>query len=306
MKKYCNICPRGCPVDRSAGEKGYCGCPFDAVVSHVSRHFYEEPPISGKNGSGTVFFGGCNLRCVFCQNREISRSVEGKQLNADSLSKLFLRIGESGVHNINLVTPTPYAHVIASALEKVKHRINVPIVYNTSSYENAETIDMLSGLVDIYLPDIKYFSDEISQRYSNAPDYSAVAFAALERMLSQQPKLVLDENGILKNGVIVRHLCLPSASKDSVKLLERLSGYLDKYDFRLSLMSQYTPDFLGELSTKYKEINRRITSLEYNRILNTALDLGFDGYFQGREAASAKYTPNFDPIAFGEREFTEI
>ena len=306
LEKSCNICPRECKADRSAGEIGYCGCPSDAVVSHVSRHFFEEPPISGKNGSGTVFFGGCNLRCVFCQNRDISRSVEGKHLNADSLSELFLEIADSGVHNVNLVTPTPYAPVIAGALEKVKHRINVPIVYNTSSYEKAEVIDMLSGLVYIYLPDIKYFADELSVRYSNAPRYAEVAFSALERMLSQHPKFVLDENGILKKGVIVRHLCLPSASKDSINLLDRLSRYLDKYDFRLSLMSQYTPDFLGEISEKYKEINRRVTSLEYNRVLNAATSLGFDGYFQGREAASAKYTPNFDPIAFGEREIIEI
>ena len=306
MNKTCNICPRRCSVDRSLGEIGYCGCPSDAVVSHVSRHFYEEPPISGVRGSGTVFFGGCNLKCVFCQNRDISRSVEGKHFCADSLSELFLRIEDSGVHNINLVTPTPYVHIIAKALERVKHRLSIPIVYNTSSYESVESVDMLSALVDIYLPDVKYFSDELSVRYSKAPNYSAVAFAALERMLTQQPEFVLDGEGILKNGVIVRHLCLPSASRDSVDLLNELSGYLDKYDFRLSLMSQYTPDFLCELSESYKEINRRVTSLEYNRVLNAAKSLGFDGYFQGREAASTKYTPEFDPIAFGESENIKI
>ena len=306
MEKICNICPRRCKVDRLLGEIGYCGCPADAVVSHVSRHLYEEPPISGSRGSGTVFFGGCNLRCVFCQNREISQAVAGKRLNAKGLSELLLQIDGSGVHNINLVTPTPYTQVIARALEKVKHRLHVPVVYNTSSYENAETVDMLSGLVDIYLPDIKYFSDELSVRYSNASGYAEVAFSALERMLSQQPNFVLDENGILARGTIVRHLCLPGASRDSVMLLERLSTYLEKYDFRISLMSQYTPSFLGELSTKYKEINRKITSLEYNRVLDRAHSLGFDGYFQGREAASSEYTPKFDPIAFGEREKIEI
>lgn len=306
MKNFCNICPRRCKIDRENGELGYCGCPSEAIVSHVSRHLYEEPPISGSRGSGTIFFGGCNMRCVFCQNRKISCAVEGKRLDAKGLSELFLKIADCGVHNINLVTPTPYAHVIARALEMVKHRLCVPVVYNTSSYESTETIDMLSGLVDIYLPDIKYFSDELSVRYSNAVGYADVAFCALERMLSQQPKFVLDENGILERGTVVRHLCLPGASRDSVMLIEGLSAYLEKYDFRISLMSQYTPAFLGELSARYKEINRKITSLEYKRVLDAAHTLGFDGYFQGREAASSEYTPNFDPIAFGEREIIEI
>ena len=188
MKKYCNICPRGCPVDRSAGEKGYCGCPFDVVVSHVSRHFYEEPPISGKNGSGTVFFGGCNLRCVFCQNREISRSVEGKQLNADSLSKHFLRIGESGVHNINLVTPTHFIGVLLPILERLKSsgELRIPIVYNSSGYERVESLRALDGLVDIYMPDFKYASGELAERYSAAPDYPEVAEAAIREMIRQR------------------------------------------------------------------------------------------------------------------------
>lgn len=306
MEKYCNICPRSCRVDREAGEIGYCGCPDGVIVSHVARHFYEEPPISGACGSGTVFFGGCNMRCVFCQNRDISRNVEGKRLDADGLSELFLKIADSGVHNINLVTPTPYAPVIARALERVKTKLSVPVVYNTSSYENTETLRMLSGLVDVYLPDIKYFSDELSVRYSNAPSYAAVAFSALEEMLLQQPRVIIDESGIMRNGTVVRHLCLPNASKDSISLLEHLYGYLSTYDFKLSLMSQYTPTFLGERSSEYKEISRKVTSLEYNRVLNKAIALGFDGYFQGREAASSEYTPNFDPKAFGEREFIEI
>lgn len=301
-EKQCNICPRACRVDRDAGEIGYCGVGRLATVSHVAKHYYEEPPISGRCGSGTIFFGGCNLRCVYCQNRDISREPCGKTLDVKELSDLFLRVGESGAHNINLVTPTPYSRVVIAALERVKHRLSVPVVYNTSAYENISVIDSLSGIVDVYLPDLKYFSDELSVRYSNAKGYFDTAFAAIGRMIEQQGRIELDENGILKKGTVVRHLCLPSHSKDSEEVLRHLSCYLGKYDFRLSLMSQYTPDFLGERTVDYREIGRRITSLEYNRTLSLAETLGFHGYFQARDSASKKYTPDFDTQKFIESE----
>lgn len=300
----CKICPRECRVDREKDERGFCGVGRDAVVSHVCKHFFEEPVISGRNGSGAVFFGGCNLRCVFCQNKDISRGVHGKTLDAVALSELFLKTEESGVHNINLVTPTPHVMVIVKALERIKDRLRIPIVYNTSLYETKETVRMLDGLVDIYLPDLKYADNEIALRYSLAPKYVESAFSALEEMLRQQPACVV-EDGIMKKGVIVRHLCLPSRSGDSLAVLERLSRYLDKYDLRLSLMSQYTPEFLDDPSA-FKEINRRITSLEYGRVSKKAIELGFEGYFQERTSACKDFTPDFDAECFGESERIDI
>lgn len=286
-------------------EHGFCGAGSRASVSHVCKHFYEEPPISGTKGSGAIFFGGCNLKCVFCQNRSISRSADGKELDASALADLFLRVAESGVHNINLVTPTPHAYIIAKALERVKDKLTVPVVYNTGSYECVDTIKMMDGLCDIYLPDIKYASNELSVKYSNASDYPNTAFLALEEMLRQQPKYVT-ENGILMHGVIARHLCLPSCSKDSLALLDRLSQYMKDFELRLSLMSQYTPDFLAEDREKYKEISRRITGLEYDRVAKKALTLGFDGFFQERSSATKSFTPSFDSDSFKKSERIDI
>ncbi len=300
----CNICPRECSVDRAAGERGYCGAGSLATVSHVSRHFYEEPPISGTRGSGTVFFGGCNLRCVFCQNKVISGSVDGRDCDPEALAELFLEVADSGVENINLVTPTPHLETVIPALRIAKPRLKVPVVYNTSSYEKEEMIAELSGLVDVFLPDLKYFSDELSLRYSGAKEYFATAMRTIEKMLSLCPIFSLNEEGMLTSGVIVRHLVLPSHRKDSEALLEALSSLRERYDFRLSLMSQYTPEFLGEDSSRYREISRRVTSLEYNRVLEKAISLGFEGYFQGRDSAETKYTPGFDTKKFKEGKIT--
>jgi len=301
----CNICPRRCRVDREKDERGFCGAGRDASVSHVCKHFYEEPPISGECGSGAVFFGGCNLSCVFCQNKEISRAAKGKSLDAYSLAELFLKVQESGVHNINLVTPTPHARVIAEALGIVRHRLTVPVVYNTGAYETVDTLKMMDGLVDVYLPDIKYANEEIALKYSGIRKYPETAFAALEEMLLQQGRCVI-EDGLIKKGVIVRHLCLPSLSRDSLSLIERLSCYLGKYDFMLSLMSQYTPDFLLGDAERFGEINRRITGLEYGRVSRRAVELGFEGFFQERCSASKSFTPKFDADGFGRSERIDI
>ncbi len=298
--RECNICPRHCNVDRSSGERGYCGAGPLATVSHISRHFFEEPPISGTKGSGTVFFGGCNMRCVFCQNKVISGTVDGRDYDFESLAELFIEVAESGVENINLVTPTPHLKTVIPALRKAKPNIKIPVVYNTSSYESPDMIDELSDLIDVYLPDLKYFSEDLSSRYSNAEKYFKTASEAIEKMLSKKPCFSLREDGILASGVIVRHLVLPTHRKDSEQILEHLASFKEKYDFRLSLMSQYTPDFLGEDSTKFKEIARRITTLEYNRILDKAISLGFQGYFQDRESAKTDYTPDFDTKKFKE------
>ena len=302
---FCNICPRNCRVDRDKNEYGFCRVGRDAVVSHVCKHFYEEPIISGIKGSGAVFFGGCNLSCVFCQNKSISRAAMGKAFDSDALAELFLKVEESGVCTLNLVTPTPHARIIASALEKIKHRLTLPVVYNTSAYESVDTLKMMNGLVDVYLPDIKYADESKALRYSRAENYPSVAFAALEEMLSQQPACIISD-GIIRKGVVVRHLCLPSSSRDSLAVVERLAGYLDRYDFKISLMSQYTPDFLGEYASEFKEINRKITGLEYDRVSKKVEELGFDGFFQERESACKRFTPEFDAEGFRKSERIEI
>ncbi len=289
----CKLCPRKCNTDRENGVLGYCGAGANASVAHVTKHFFEEPPISGNVGSGAIFFGGCNLGCVFCQNRDISTRNVGDVMSDKELSELILRVADSGVHNVNLVTPTPHVYAIARALERVKHLITVPVVYNTGAYETVDAIRMMDGLADVYLPDIKYASDKLAVRYSNALGYTENAFSALEEMLRQQGRYI-EENGLVKRGVIVRHLCLPSCSEDSRGVIDRLSAYLEKYDFRISLMSQYTPEFLGaEGKVRYKEISRRITTLEYNRLARLCEEYGFNGYFQERSSASKAYTPDF-------------
>lgn len=297
----CNICPRHCPVSRRNGERGYCGAGKDITVSHVCRYMGEEPVLTGKKGSGAIFFGGCNMRCAFCQNKDISHVPEGRSYDARTLSDLILKVQERDVQNINLITPTPYAPMIAEALSMVRDRLAVPVVYNTSAYETRETVRMLYGLVDIYLPDIKYFSDESSLRYSNAPMYAQTAFAALEEMLRQLPRLKYDAEGNLLCGVVVRHLCLPSHSADTAKILEKLSTYLGKYELLLSLMSQYTPSFLGEKAKDLPEINRKITTLEFERSVRLMQKLGFEGFIQSRSSATEEYTPRFDARAFREK-----
>lgn len=297
----CNICPRHCPVSREIGEKGYCGAGKDIVVSHVCRYMGEEPVLSGSKGSGAIFFGGCNMRCAFCQNKDISHVPEGRSYDPRTLAELFLRVQERDVQNINLITPTPYAPMIAEALSIVKDKLAIPVVYNTSSYETTETVRMLDGLVDIYLPDIKYFSDEPAIRYSNAPAYAETAFSVLEEMLTQKPHLIYDADGALVRGVVVRHLCLPSYSADTAKILEKLASYLGEYEFLLSLMSQYTPSFLGEAAKTLPEINRKITTLEFERSVRLMQRLGFEGFIQSRSSATDEYTPKFDAHTFREK-----
>ena len=292
---YCNICPRKCNIDRSQSV-GFCREGDIMRVSRIAPHFYEEPPISYQNGSGTVFFAGCNLRCVFCQNKNISQGERiGKEYSQGELIDAIVKLQESGVHNINLVTPTHFALQIAKMLEEMKKRslLYVPVVYNSSGYESIETLKMLDGLVDIYMPDLKYFSSELSAKYSAAPDYFEVASKAIVEMLRQRGKYQYSkaDSNLLSSGVIVRHLVLPSHRKDSIAALTHLAALVDPSDVLISLMSQYTPDFA--LDTPYTELHRRITSFEYNSVCDAALKLGFDGSMQARSSASAAYTPEF-------------
>lgn len=285
--RNCRICPRRCGADRTVSP-GYCGAEAEPKIARAALHYWEEPCISGKNGSGTVFFSGCNLGCVYCQNREISRGGVGKTVTVSRLAGIFRELEEKGAHNINLVTPTHFAPSIIEALDL--YRPKIPIVYNCGGYESAEALAALKGYVDIYLTDLKYFSPELSQKYSGAADYFPVAIAAAKAMIEQvgPPKI---EDGLMKSGVIIRHLSLPSHRRDSIAVMDALAE-LPEGSFLLSLMSQYTPN--GAL-TGFPEINRRVTTFEYRSAVDRAVELGLvNGYTQDRRSAKEEYTPPFD------------
>ena len=289
----CTLCPRECKINRDTVGTSFCGESREVTVSRAMLHMWEEPSVSGTRGSGAIFFCGCNLRCVFCQNKTISRGGGNRRkLTEAELESLIFKLRDAGAHNINLVTPTHFADTVAKVLEKVKPRLDIPVVYNTSGYEKVETLRMLGGLVDVYLPDFKYASSELAQKYSSAPGYPEIAVAALVEMYRQVGKVSFDGDGLINSGIIVRHLVLPSHRKDSIKVLDIISDTVPISDIRLSLMSQYTPDFA--LDTEYKNLHRRVTSFEYSSVLEHAVSLGFEGYFQERASASENFTPNFD------------
>lgn len=283
----CNQCPRKCNVDRTR-TVGYCKSPEEFRLSRAALHFWEEPCISGKNGSGAVFFSGCNLGCLFCQNYEISHENKGMTVSDDGLIKIFENLIEQGANNINLVNPTHYAVQLATLLKKYKP--SVPVVYNSSGYESAETLKMLDGLVDIYLPDFKYIRNDKALKYSRAEDYPEVAMRALEEMYFQREKTEFDENGIMKKGMIIRHLILPSNTNSSLKILDFIN---EKFpNAYVSLMAQYTP--CNDLSA-VPELDRKITEREYNKVVDYALNLGMDKIFiQSGESADEKFIPDFD------------
>ena len=283
----CTLCPRMCGVDRNTSV-GYCGSGIRVKAARAAKHMWEEPCISGTEGSGTVFFSGCTLGCVFCQNREISRGGVGKELTVPQLAEVFRQLERQGVHNLNLVTPMHFTPQILQAIELAKPAI--PVVMNTGGYERIETLRLWEGKVDVYLPDLKYVSRELSGKYSAAPDYFEKASAAILEMHRQQPKLVW-EGDLLKKGLIVRHLVLPGCVQDSLDVLDFLDKNLPKDSFLLSLMSQYTPT---EACTCYKEINRRLTTYEYRKVADRAAELGFSGFAQDRRSAKKEYTPPFD------------
>lgn len=283
----CNQCPRKCNVDRTR-TVGYCKSPEEFRLSRAALHFWEEPCISGKNGSGAVFFSGCNLGCLFCQNYEISHENKGMTVSDDGLIKIFENLIEQGANNINLVNPTHYAVQLATLLKKYKP--SVPVVYNSSGYESTETLKMLDGLVDIYLPDFKYIRNNKALKYSRAEDYPEVAMRALEEMYLQRGKTEFDENGIMKKGMIIRHLILPSNTNSSLKILDFIN---EKFpNAYVSLMAQYTP--CNDLSA-VPELERKITEREYNKVVDYALNLGMDKIFiQSSESADEKFIPDFD------------
>lgn len=276
-------------MDRTT-EFGFCASPAVANVYRVGKHMWEEPCISGTLGSGTVFFGGCNLRCRFCQNYQISRNGQGVQLDESGLANLFLRVANSGVHNVNLVTPQHYSHLIARALAKVKHKLPVPVVYNTNSYESVGALANLDGLVDVYLPDIKFVDSTLSHNLCGASNYFEVASKALMEMLRQQPTNVFDSDGIIQSGVIVRHLVLPSQVEDSKRVLDFLSS-VDK-NIAVSVMSQF---FVAQQDEKYPFLNRKLTKREYNNVVDYFFNVGLtNGYMQDVSSATQDYLPTFD------------
>ena len=287
----CSLCPRNCQVNRTSS-LGFCQSSSQIKAARAALHYWEEPCISGTKGSGAVFFSGCTLRCCFCQNYTISSNGYGKSISEDELAQIFLNLQEKGAHNINLVTATQYIPSILNALDQVKEQLRIPVVYNSSGYEKAETIRLLKDYVDIYLPDLKYFSRTLSKKYSKADDYFAVASRAISLMIEQTGAPVFDSDGILQKGVIIRHLVLPGCRKDSITLLHWLKENLPVNHYLISLLSQYTPFYK---SNEYPELNRRITTYEYESVLKEAISLGLvDGFMQKKSSAKEEYTPPFN------------
>ena len=287
----CNICPRRCDIDRTS-HKGYCGETEEIRVARAALHQWEEPCISGTKGSGTVFFTGCNLRCVYCQNKVISDGKVGMAVSKERLAQLFINLKDQGAHNINMVTPTHFTSQIIEAIKLSRTKgMDLPIVWNTSGYETEETIESLRGFVDVYLTDFKYMDSETAGKYSFCPDYPDVVKKALSKMVSQIGKVELDSNGIIKKGVVVRHLLLPGHVEESMRVLDYLhSEYGD--GIYISIMSQFTPN--GNLE-KFPEINRKVTKYEYDKLVDYADKIGIvNAYVQEGSAAKESFIPDFD------------
>ena len=291
LYENCTLCPRMCHVNRRQN-RGICGQGTDIKAARAALHFWEEPCLSENGGSGAVFFSGCTLKCCYCQNYPISQGNLGKEIPPERLGEIFLELQEKGAQNIDLITATHFLPSILPVLDKVRPFLHIPVVYNCGGYERVETLRALEGYVDVYLPDFKYFSSDVSQKYSGASDYFQYASQAIQEMIRQCGNPIFDKNGMLTRGVLVRHMVLPGQKEDSIHLLHWMEKNLPRKKWLISLMSQYTPFFHAE---KYPEINRRITTYEYNKVLDTALSLGLDqGYMQERTSAKEEYTPPFN------------
>lgn len=294
MNKYenCLLCPRKCGINRSTGQTGVCGVSSEIKVARAALHYWEEPCISGKRGSGAVFFSGCSLHCVFCQNREISDGKAGKVISKERLSDIFMELADKGANNINLVTPGQYIPDIVWAVNDAKSRgMKLPIIYNTSGYENVTDLKLLEGIVDVYLPDFKYMDSTLSARYSRAKDYPSVAKQALSEMVRQQPDVVIDDaTGLIQKGVIVRQLLLPGHVNDAKAVLKYLYDTYHDHVY-ISMMSQFTPIALND----YPEINRTVTRREYERLVDYAIKIGItNAFIQEGNVAKDSFIPAFD------------
>ena len=299
----CELCPRRCGVDRARGNCGYCGMSDNLTAARAARHYWEEPCISGTRGSGTVFFSGCVMRCAYCQNYSVSGGY-GEEITVKRLSEIFSELEEQGAHNINLVNPTHFVPQIIKALDMTKERLRIPVVYNSGGYERVETLRMLEGYVDVYLPDVKYYSEEIAVKLSNAPNYFETAAAAVGEMVRQTGAPVFDGYGavgqaeplpdaVLLKGTVVRHLVLPTLYRDSMEVIRRIG---ERFGDRIlfSLMSQYTPFGRVRTDSAFAKLNRRVTTFEYRKALDAVLAAGLRGYMQEKSSAKEEYTPEFD------------
>lgn len=287
----CELCPRRCKVNRKKFV-GFCGAGEKIRVALVSLHKWEEPCLVGKNGAGTIFFSHCNLKCVFCQNFKISHEGFGKEISVERLAEIFIEQQNRGAANVELVTPTQYVPQICAAIDIAKNSgLKIPVVYNSNAYENLETLNLLKNRVDIFLPDLKYFSDELAKTYSNVPNYFEVATAAIKKMFELVGENKFNSQGLMTRGVIVRHLILPNARQDSMKIIDWLyKNFGDK--IFLSLMNQYTPIFRA---SEHKKISRRLTSFEYKSVVNHAVGLGIKNCFvQTSGAVGENFVPNFN------------
>lgn len=292
LLKNCNICPRNCGIDRTKINSGFCKSSDKVRVARVSLHQWEEPCISGEEGSGTVFFSGCNLNCVFCQNHDISQEGIGKEITIERLSDIFLEQQKRGANNINLVTPTHYAVQIVEALKIAKKKgLNIPVVYNSNGYEALHTLELLRGYVNVFVPDLKYFKNEYGLRYSKVTNYFSNASKAIEKMFEIAGEVEFDERGIIQKGVIIRHLMLPGLLFDSKKIVDYIhKTFGDKV--YLSIMNQYTPMFKA---CDYKEINKPLNSKHYDSLIEYCLDIGIKNAFIQDEGTDEKsYVPEFD------------
>ena len=287
--KNCHLCPKNCGVNRYK-QLGFCKSSADLYVSYYSLHMWEEPIISGKHGSGAIFFSNCNLKCIFCQNRKISNDGYGKKISLDRLSNIMLELQEKGAHNINLVTPTHYVPLIKYSINSIKDKLSIPVVYNTSSYENVETIKMMNGIVNIYLADFKYYDNKLGKRYSNCDNYRECAINSIDEMYKQVGKFVIKDD-LMVSGLIVRVLVLPGHIDDSKKIIKYL---YEKYgdNIIISIMNQYTPLFHIE---KYENLNRKVNDSEYDEIINYACDIGVKhAFIQEGDTQKESFIPDFD------------
>ncbi len=292
MLRNCRICPRDCGVDRTKGETGVCRADDKIKLAKAYPHLWEEPCISGTRGSGTVFFSRCNLRCKFCQNYKISQEDFGKEVTTEQLAGIFLNLQDEGVHNINLVTATIYIPQVAGAIAAARENgLAVPVVYNTNSYETVEALKLLDGLVDVYLPDLKYFDDKMAFAYSSAPHYFDTATAAIMEMFRQTGEVVLDDDGIIEKGLIIRHLMMPGRLEDSKLILDWIRHNLP-IGVYVSIMCQYVPLFKAR---EIPDLNKRVTEKEYKSIVDYFFNIGLEnGYIQEMDSASDEYVPDFD------------
>lgn len=288
----CTLCPRMCGADRTKAP-GFCGASHQIKAARAALHQWEEPCISGTAGSGTVFFSGCTLKCVFCQNYPLSHENFGKEISTARLAEIFLELQEKGAHNINLVTATQYLPSIRQALELARPELHIPVVYNSGGYERTETIREFSDCIDIWLPDLKYYDSSLSEKYSAAQNYFSMASKAIKEMIRVSGGLAWgpENPGLLKKGVVIRHMVLPGAKDDSIRLLHWIKEELPPGQFLLSILSQYTPFYK---SSQYPEIRRRIATYEYQKVVDTALESGLEqGFMQKRTSAKEEYTPSF-------------